>query len=93
MCDKCNQTVRETAYLLFSLTFKNWASENVLHCLATMYASMQRDCMEYGGNASDLEALWKVLVDKEFKAINHTNPIEPKQFEADYDFRKHFNSD
>lgn len=80
--------VRHIATTLLDNHFKGWKMQDILHVATVIHAVVKRDAADHG-EEKEFDEYAKELLSVEVQNINEFNPIEPKAFEADYDFRLH----
>ena len=91
MCEHCD-TIRQAAETVLFVSFQYWNRNDTLHAISVMYALFARSAIDNGWE-KEFKEHWNKLIDEEINNINELNPIEPKQFDETYDFRKEFTID
>jgi hypothetical protein len=90
MFENCER-IRGTAELIISVSLHDWSQRDILHLLGYVYARIKREAIEHD-EEKEFVKYWDKLVKHELEDINHANPIEPKEFDNSYDFRKDIKS-
>jgi hypothetical protein len=88
MCERCDY-IRHTTDALLGFTFINWDMKSIAQVSAYIHARVRFEALKDSEKSEkDFLDYFNRLCDVEFKELNFTNPVEPKQFDADFDFRE-----
>lgn len=89
VCPHC-QNIRTTAeHWLAALTLVSWPVKDVAQLCAYIHARIRFHGLKEEGEvtANEFIDFFNKMCDLEFKELHHANPIEPKSFDVNYDFR------